>query len=94
MTVITKYEKPCSDCDNGYIQSLAWQNHFRELEKLRNKYEKQGMTFHEADERAWEELRHLEPDEPEEDVCSECEGKGVLPTEEGRELLIFIGRYL
>jgi predicted methyltransferase len=96
--VITKYEKPC-DCDMGVIPSPRWQKYFLEEEKLREKYISEGMNTFEADEKAWNELKDQREElelskEPEELDCPECEGKGVILTDEGKELLSFIRRHL
>lgn len=99
MPFIEKYEIHCPHCHYGRIPNSFWQELFKQEEELIRKYEGHGMEFHSARNKAWEELRPeydaLEKaQEPVEMVCPECEGKGVLLTEDGKELISFIRRHL
>ena len=86
-----KYEKPCTTCNgSGAVISTAWTVFFERVDKLKKKYIAEGLSNLMADEKAWDEMRPSEPDEPIEHDCDECEGRGMVLTEEGRQILEFV----
>jgi len=92
---MTKYEIVCSECKGeGRIQNEEWQEYFRKENELKEKFISEGIDEINAERKAWEEMWHLHPDEPEEYCCGECDGRGTIPTKEGLELLIFIRKYI
>lgn len=93
--VMTKYEKICPICDgSGVVYNHRWREHKFDVEQLAKKYQSEGMSWLEAEEKAFAKLKHLEPDELEELPCEFCEGKGIVPTEEGLEILRFVQKYI
>mgnify|MGYP002402647122 CR=1 FL=1 len=90
-----KYEKTCTACNgSGAVISTAWTVFFERIDKLKKKYIAEGLSSLKADEKAWDEMRPSEPDEPLEHDCDECGGRGMVPTEEGRQILEFVEKYL
>jgi hypothetical protein len=77
---LSDLERSCSRCSgHGYLYSGAWAAWWRK---------------HDRD---WQQALAANqdlPDEPEEQPCRECEGKGTIPNEEGWALLRFLGRHL
>jgi hypothetical protein len=87
MTVAEPWERPCTTCDgSGRVISqawLAWHAEYGELERLTD------MT---ARLTALAEHVRRAPREPEETICPECGGEGVVVTELGLALLDFLDR--
>ena len=85
-----RYMETCENC-NGERVVASW-DWIEWKDAHRNKYlelTKQGMKPAEAWVKAAETVGET-PDEPEETPCPDCEGRGMVPTKEGRELLRFL----
>jgi len=87
MTAAEPWERPCSTCDGrGRVISpawLAWHAEYGQLERL---------TDVTARLTALAEHVRRAPREPEEAICAECGGEGVVVTDLGLALLDFLDR--
>lgn len=87
MTAAEPWERPCTTCDgSGRVVSLAWLAWHAEYGRL------ERLTDVTARLTALADHVRQAPQEPEEAICPECGGDGVVVTELGLALLDFLDR--
>jgi uncharacterized protein YbaR (Trm112 family) len=98
MDDFSKLEVTCPKCKgNKFIENLEWQEYNNKEMELIKKYENQGFEpymYWPLVDKEMKELGYFEPEGPEEYPCPECEGRGTVLTEEGKQLISFIRKYI
>ncbi len=91
---LPKLEIKCPECKGEkYFYSQAWADHWTKAEDRRDELTEQGIEYYKAVLQAEKELRDEKPEEPQELVCGECEGKGTILTAEGIEIMRIVRKY-
>lgn len=92
---VLNLEEICPECKgDGWVSCTEWQEHFERENQLKERYIAEGMDEREAALKAYEEMKHCQPDGPEEHECDECRGHGVIPTEIGQQILNFVRKWV
>lgn len=88
-------EKQCPECEgSGFVHNKAWAEYFKRENELAQKFITQGLSEREAVIKAYEYMKDEQPNEPEELICCECEGRGTVLTEEGLSIISIVRKYL
>lgn len=87
-----RFYKECHVCNGDkYLYSLEWQEYYKKFDEVEQNLIDQGKDHSiKAVKDILERQGIFEPDCPEEYPCYECDGKGVEPTEEGKQILDFL----
>ena len=96
-----KYLTLCPKCKGEkFYYNLAWQKWFEETKKseeyLKTKFNtllKEGV-YSENEYDIFVEKEIPPPNEPEEIDCPECDAEGMIPTQEGNDVLELIRKFL
>ncbi len=88
-------EIPCTNCNGEkLVSSSRWQRFWSEVPATANtNVNGEWEAYLEQNPAAREEYDRLCREEPEEFPCPECEGRGSIPTEDGRRLLAFVRKH-
>jgi Ribonuclease G/E len=100
MINIEMLELMCPNCNgDGYIINPDWEEYRYKKKQIeletKKKYEDYNYPFvYEQIQKALQEADLREPKGAKEYICPECEGRGVILSEEGKILIDFLKKYL